>query len=259
MNSAKRKIIWVSCLSIIVFLLSVSIKIFEDKKNEKLLNVFVSEKKLPIHSVNTKEKSVALTFDVNWAEKEYLNDILNIMEKYNVKGTFFVMGKWVNYPKENADKLKLIYERGHEIGNHSYIHPNFSKISPDKIENEIKKTEETIKEITGEETKLFRFPSGDYNNLSVEKVLELGYIPIQWDTDSVDWKQDGEQIEYDRVIKKVKPGSIILYHNNAKYTPKNLEKLIKKLKDDGYTFKKVGEMIYKEDFYIDLNGIQNKK
>ena len=103
LNSAKRKIICISCLSIIVFLISVSIKIFEDKRNEKLLDVFVSEKKLPIHSVNTEEKSIALTFDVNWAEKEYLNDILNIMDKYNVKGTFFVMGKWVNYPKENKD------------------------------------------------------------------------------------------------------------------------------------------------------------
>ena len=132
LNSAKRKIICISCLSIIVFLISVSIKIFEDKRNEKLLDVFVSEKKLPIHSVNTEEKSIALTFDVNWAEKEYLNDILNIMDKYNVKGTFFVMGKWVNYPKENEDKLKLIYERGHEIGNHSYMHPNFLKISPDR-------------------------------------------------------------------------------------------------------------------------------
>lgn len=259
MNFVKRKIICISFISIIVFLASISIKIFEDKRYEKSLDVFISEKKLPIHSVNTEEKNVALTFDINWAEKEYLNDILNIMDQYNVKGTFFIMGRWVSYSKENADKLKLIYEKGHEIGNHSYIHPNFSQISSDKIENEIKKTETTIKEIIGEETKLFRFPSGDYNNVSVEKVMQLGYLPIQWDTDSVDWRQDGEKIEYDRVMKKVKKGSIILYHNNAKYTPKNLEKVIKKLQEQGYTFKKVGEMIYKEDYYIDLNGIQNKK
>lgn len=257
MNLEKRKSIFVVALILFVALASAGIFVYEGYR--KSLDAFAKEKSLPIHSINTEEKNIALTFDINWAEKDYLSDILNIMDKYNVKGTFFMMGKWIDCTEENAEKLKLIQEKGHEIGNHSYIHPNFSEISGDKIEKEIKKTEETIKKVTGEETKLFRFPSGDYNDAAVKKVIELGYIPIQWDADSVDWRQDGEKQEYERVRKKVKPGSITLFHNNAKYTPKNLDRIIKELKDEGYEFKKVGEMIYKEDYYIDSNGVQHKK
>ncbi len=257
MNLEKRKSIFVFGLILFVVLVSAGIFVYEGYR--KSVDALAKEKSLPIHSINTEEKNIALTFDINWAEKDYLNDILNIMDKYNIKGTFFIMGGWVNYSEENAEKLKLIHEKGHEIGNHSYVHPNFSQISSDKIEKEIKKTEETIKKVTGEETKLFRFPSGDYNDAAVKKVIELGCIPIQWDADSVDWREDGEKQEYERVKKKAKSGSIILYHNNAKYTPKNLERIIKELKEDGYEFKKVGEMIYKEDYYIDSNGIQHKK
>lgn len=257
MSLEKRKSVFVFSLILFVVLASAGIFVYEGHK--KSVDALAKERSLPIHSINTEEKDIALTFDVNWAEKEYLNDILNIMDKYNVKGTFFIMGGWVNYSEENADKLKLIYEKGHEIGNHSYVHPNFSQISADKMEKEIKKTEEIIKKVTGEETKLFRFPSGDYNDAAVKKVMELGYIPIQWDADSVDWREDGEKQEYERVKKKAKEGSIILYHNNAKYTPKNLDRIIKEFKEDGYEFKKVGEMIYKEDYYIDSNGIQHKK
>ncbi len=86
----------------------------------------------------------------------------------------------------------------------------------------------------------------------------MGYTCIQWDTDSVDWKELGADVEYNRVMKKVKPGSIMLFHNNAKYTPENLEKIINELQKQGYVFKPVGEMIYKNDYTIDEQGIQHK-
>lgn len=223
------------------------------------LETVATEKKLPIHCIESEEKEIALTFDINWAEKDYLKNILDVLDKYDVKATFFIIGKWVNYTDENLKNLKIINEKGHEIGNHSYIHPNFSGLRDDLIEKEIIKTEKVIYEATGVKTTLFRFPSGDYSNNSLRKVESMGYIPIQWNIDSVDWREDGKEKEYKRVKDKVKEGSIILYHNNAKYTVENVDKLIRELKKDGYSFKKVGEMIYKDSYYIDSQGIQHKK
>lgn len=212
----------------------------------------------PIYSVDTSEKTVSLTFDINWAEKDNLESILNILDKYNVKGTFFIMGGWVNYSEDNINKLIEINKRGNEIGNHSYMHPGFTKITFEKMKEELKKTDDIIEKYTGKKPELFRFPSGEYNKDCFEKVRGLGYTCIQWDTDSVDWKELGADVEYNRVMKKVKPGSIMLFHNNAKYTPENLEKIINELQKQGYVFKPVGEMIYKNDYTIDEQGIQHK-
>jgi len=214
---------------------------------------------IPIFKVHREDKLISLTFDINWAQIDYINSILDTLDKYNVKATFFIMGGWVNYSEDNLNKLKLINERGHEIGNHSYLHPSFSKIGETKMKEELKKTDEIIENTIGKKPKLFRFPSGDYNNLSCRIVRESGYIPIQWDVDSVDWKEQGEEEEYSRVKKKIKPGSIILFHNNAKYTPRNLEKLLKEFSEEGYKFIPVGELIYSENTYIDKNGIQFRK
>ncbi|MGN0145284.1 MAG: polysaccharide deacetylase family protein [Clostridium sp.] len=226
--------------------------------SESKVTVSNTTEENPIYSVDTQEKVVSLTFDVNWAEKENLGSILDILNKYNVKGTFFIMGGWVNYSQENIEKLKSINEGGHEIGNHSYKHPSFTKISFDKMKEELKKTDDIIEQYTGRRPKLFRFPSGDYNKDSLNKVRSLGYTCIQWDTDSVDWKEQGADIEYNKVMKKIKPGSIVLFHNNAKYTPENLKRIIEELKKQGYTFKPVGEMIYTNDYNVDAEGIQHK-
>lgn len=239
-------------LILIIFLIIISIGI--NKTTQAMVN---NHEENPIYCVDTKENAVSLTFDVNWTEKDNLDVILNILKKYNVKGTFFIMGGWVNYSEDNVNKLKAIKEGGHEIGNHSYKHPLFTKIGADKMKEEIDKTNDIIEKYTGEKPKLFRFPSGDYNKDAFMKVRNLGYMTIQWDVDSVDWKELSAETEYNRVMKNVKPGSIILFHN-AKYTPNNLDRIIKELKDKGYEFKTVGEMIYFEDYSVDDQGIQHK-
>lgn len=246
-----RKII-ISLLIVLITANSILIKANAVAKN--------SEKTLsPIFRVATEEKKVSLTFDINWAEKEYLYDILEVLDKYNVKGTFFIMGGWVNYTEENKEKLIKIKEGGHEIGNHSYIHPSFVKIGEDRMEDELVKTDKTIEETIGIKPKLFRFPSGDYNDKAMNYVLSKGYIPIQWDVDSVDWKECGEEIEYNKVMKKNKPGSIILFHNNAKFTPKNLDRIIKELRNQGYEMVPVGELLIEGEYIIDKNGEQRQK
>ncbi len=230
----------------------------EDNYNRKFKNpdTILNE---PIYRVDMADKKIAFTFDINWAEKECLPDILNILDKHSIKCTFFMMGKWITYPEENGEKLKEINKRGHEIGNHSFVHPDFKAIGKERMISEVKKTEDIINKSIGVTTKLFRFPSGSYTREGVEIIRSLGYEAIQWDVDSVDWKQLGLDREYNRVIKNVKPGSIVLFHNDGIFTPENLERLIPELKSQGYSFVTVGELIYKENFEIDEQGTQKAK
>lgn len=251
----KRKNRIFIALSLICVVMVTSI-IMKSNSKEVLLNV--SEEQ-PIFRVDREDKAVSLTFDINWAETEYLYSILDVLDKYNVKGTFFIMGGWVNYTPENKEKLLKIHEGGHEVANHSYIHPSFTKIGEERIKEELEKTDKIIEETIGVKPTLFRFPSGEYNKQSFNTVTSLGYKCIQWDADSVDWKQLGSEAEYERVMKKVKPGSILLFHNNAKYTPDNIDRIINKLQGDGYNFIPVGELIYNENYYIDEQGEQRKK
>lgn len=226
------------------------------KSDISIFNNNVKSRSMPIYKVDTKNKNISITFDINWCEKDYLYDILDVLDKHNVKATFFIMGKWVVYPDGNLEKLKEICNRGHEIGNHSYIHPDFSKIDKDRIKTEIKDTEDIIMKETGIKTTLFRFPSGSFSEISVDEVKNLGYIPIQWSADSVDWKNTSLEKEYNKVIKEINDGGIMLFHNNGKYTADNLNKLIPKLKEEGYEFVKVGELIYENNYIIDADGVQ---
>ena len=170
---------------VIEVILLVFIIILSFAVNKRNISVSTNNQaKLPIFRVNTEEKEIALTFDINWAEEEHLDEILQILKKYDAKGTFFIMGGWVNYTDDNKEKLKNIYNDGHEIGNHSYIHPNFVNISEQRMNDELKKTEDIIYQTIGCNTKLFRFPSGSYNEKALNYVMSKGYKCIQWDVDS---------------------------------------------------------------------------
>lgn len=224
--------------------------------NYKYTGVFkVESRKLPIYCVDSKEKKIAITFDVSWGN-DNTDKLLDILDKYDVKATFFVVGGWID---QNEDKVKEIKRRGHEIGNHSNKHPDMTRMSRDGIIQDINTCDAKLMKITGEDTKLFRCPEGAYNNLVIDAVASTNHYCIQWDVDSIDWKENGADIEYNRVMKAVKPGSIILFHNNAKYTPETLPRIIENLKSQGYSFVKAGDLIYKENYKIDLSGRQIQK
>ncbi|MEG0308076.1 MAG: polysaccharide deacetylase family sporulation protein PdaB [Clostridium sp.] len=211
-----------------------------------------SNNKLPIYSVETKEKKMAITFDVNWGD-DNTKEILDILDKYNIKATFYVIGLWCDdYPEQ----VREIARRGHEIGNHSNKHPNYTKMDKVAIEKDVEIANAKIMALTGQLPKTFRFPSGAYNNSSVEIVEGLGVKAIQWDVDSVDWKAKGLKIEYDKVVSKAKEGSILLFHNDGKYTPENLPKIIEKYQSVGYNFVTVSELIYQSDYHLDHTGRQ---
>lgn len=247
------KIKIISSLSLLVIVISISLMgsvLYKD--------VFAPvSKKLPIYSVETTDKRMCLTFDVNWGDDK-TEEILDILDKYDVKATFYIIGLWCDdYP----ERVKEIYDRGHEIGNHSNRHPDFTKISKEGIMKDLNIANAKIMDITGEMPKTFRFPSGAYNDLAVDTVEGMGLKCIQWDVDSVDWKALGEEIEYQKVISKAREGSILLFHSDGKYTPQNLSRIIEKYQSEGYDFMKISEMIYRDNYHLNHEGRQiiNKK
>ena len=140
----------------------------------------VNGRELPIYSVETEEKKVALSFDAAWGNDDTAR-LLEILKKQQVHVTFFMTGGWVlEYPED----VKAILEAGHDLGNHSENHKNMSQLSKEEQKNELMTVHDKVKELTGTEMCLFRPPYGDYDNSVIQTAEECGYYPIQWDVDT---------------------------------------------------------------------------
>jgi polysaccharide deacetylase family sporulation protein PdaB len=216
--------------------------------------VFLNNKKqLPIYSVATDEKKIAISFDAAWGA-EYTSKIMDILEERDIKTTFFLVGFWVDkYP----ERVREMAKRGHEVANHSTTHPEMSKLNREQIINEIITTQEKIEELAGNRAvRLLRPPFGDYNDLLIQTCNELDFYVIQWDVDSLDWKEIGVDHMYNRVTSKVGNGSIVLFHNNAKYITEALPLILDHLLAEGFTIVPVSELIYKENYQLDHTGRQ---
>lgn len=218
-------------------------------------NTVIQEKKLPIYCVDCPDKKVALSFDAAWGNED-TQKILSILKKKKVHATFFMTGGWIEkYP----DDVKAIQKAGHELGNHSENHKQMSTLSAEECKEEIMKPHEKVKELTGVDMKVFRPPYGDYNDTLIETANACGYYPIQWDVDSLDWKDYG----VDSIIRTVCEhkhlgnGSIILCHNGAKYTAQALEQLIDGLQEKGYELVKMSDLIYPDNYEMDVEGRQH--
>ena len=215
----------------------------------------VGGRELPIYCVETDKPQIALTFDAAWGNED-TKQIMEVLRKNDVKVTFFMTGGWVeNYP----DDVKMILAEGHDLGNHSENHKNMSQISDGEIKDEVMKVHEKVKALTGYEMFLFRPPYGDYDNHVIKDVRACGYYPIQWDVDSLDWKDYGVDSIVDTVCnhKHLGNGSIILCHNGAKYTAQALDTLITTLKDKGYEFVPLSQLIIRDDYHLDHEGRQH--
>jgi polysaccharide deacetylase family sporulation protein PdaB len=239
-------------LLLVIMLVAVSIVYTQGYTPGVLSVLFNNDKKLPIYCVETEEKVLAISFDAAYGD-QYTPEILDILDKYNVKTTFFLVGFWIDkYP----DMLEKIHRRGHEIGNHSSTHPQMSKLTVEEIKKELITTGDKIKAVTGKDPILFRPPFGDYNNRLVETARELGYYTIQWDVDSLDWKEFGVEPVVDRVLSRVGKGSIVLFHNNAKYVTQFLPIILDRLTREGYKIVPISKLILKDNYYIDHTGRQ---
>jgi len=235
------------------FLLFAALFTYIPKAVDTISNT-ISEKKLPIYCVQSDTPKVSISFDAAWGNED-TGQLLSILESHNVKTTFFMTGGWVeSYPED----VKAIAAAGHDLGNHSENHKQMSQISAAECREEILKVHDRVKELTGKDMILFRPPYGDYNDTLIETANSLGYHVIQWDVDSLDWKDYGA----DAIVSKVLDhthlgnGSIILMHNGAKYTKDALDRVITGLQEKGYEIVPVSELIYKENYNMDHEGRQ---
>ena len=209
---------------------------------------------VPIYSVDTNEKKVALTFDAAWGSDK-TSKIIETLKNEGVDATFFLVGFWV---ESNEDKVKEIYNAGFDIGTHSNTHPKMSTLSKEQIKAELETSMNLISNITGQKVSLFRPPFGDYNDNLISVAGSLGLKTIQWDVDSLDWKGLSANEILTRVKTGVKNGSIILFHNNSDHILEALPLVISYLKAQGFAMVKLSGLVYQSDFHIDNNGLQKQ-
>ena len=214
-----------------------------------------NDRKLPIYCVETDKKQVAISFDAAWGNDD-TEQLISILKEYEVPATFFVVGSWVDkYP----ESVKQLSDAGHQVQNHSNTHPYMTQLSTEQMKNELESCNQKIEAITGACPTLFRPPYGDYDNAVIDAVADMKMYTIQWDVDSLDWKDNATpQNICERVTKKVKNGSIVLFHNDADHTPEALPTILKCLKDEGYEFVFISDLILKDNYEIKHDGTQCK-
>ncbi|MGN1467863.1 MAG: polysaccharide deacetylase family protein [Ruminococcus sp.] len=210
-------------------------------------------REIPIYCVDTQEKKVALSFDAAWGN-EQTEHLLNILDEYNVKTTFFLVGDWV---EKFPDSVKEIANRGHDVENHSNTHPYMTQLSESKMNEEIKECNKKIEELTGKCPTLFRAPYGDYNNAVVKAVKANNMYCMQWDVDSLDWKDPSPQQIVKNITDKIKCGSIILMHNGAANTPEALPMVIEAIQAEGYEIVPVSQIVPQGNYTTDANGMMH--
>ena len=207
---------------------------------------------LPVYSVERTDSKIAISFDCAWGD-EYTAQILSALDAANVRATFFTVQFWAaKYPEH----LKTISEAGHEIGTHSATHSYMSRLSEGEIRAELTSSAEAISSVTGKDVTLFRPPYGDYDDLLVDTAADMGMLTVQWDVDSLDWKDLSAQEIAERILAQTKSGSIILCHNNGLHTAEALPIVLDALKARGFEFVPIGELVYRENFTIDRTGRQ---
>lgn len=214
-----------------------------------------SVRKLPIYSVGRNDNKIAISFDCAYGD-EYTDGLLETLKLYDVNCTFFTVEFWV---KKYPDKVKKIVDYGNEIGTHSATHPKMSKLSKDEMVKELTSSVAAIEGVTGKKVEVFRPPYGDYNDLLIETAASLNLYSIQWDVDSLDWKNLSAKQIVNRIVGKTKSGSIILCHNNGLHTLEALPYVLGELKQKGYKFVKISDLIYKDNYEINSFGKQIKK
>ena len=209
-------------------------------------------RQLPIYCVQRDQKMVAISFDAAWGNED-TQQLIDIMNQYKVKATFFVVGDWVDrYP----ESVKALHDAGHEIMNHSNTHAHLPRLTAQQITDDLNACNDKIQAVTGVRPTLIRLPYGDYDDNSIRTIRAMGMEPIQWDVDSLDWKDLSAPDITKRVTSKVCPGSIVLFHNAAKHTPEALPGIIECLLQEGYTFVPISQIILSGNYTIDHTGRQ---
>lgn len=192
---------------------------------------------------NTQEKVIYLTFDAGY-ENGNTAPILDALKKHNVPATFFVVG---NYIQTSPDLIKRMVEEGHTVGNHTFTHPDMSKISSiEAFTKEINDLEKLYQETVGQPmTKFYRPPQGKYSEMNLKMAKDMGYKTFFWSLAYVDWykdKQPTKEEAFKKLIGRIHPGAIVLLHSTSKTNADILDELLTKWEEMGYTFKSLDQI-----------------
>ncbi len=226
--------------------------IFWAVNSPAIVGVSAADRQLPVYSVQRDDRAVALSFDAAWGNED-TQTLIDILDKYHIRATFFVVGDWVDrYP----ESVRALAEAGNEVMNHSSFHDHFNRLSSEQIVQDITACNEKIAAITGQTPSLFRCPYGEYDDHVISSVRSMGMEPIQWSVDSLDWKGLSAAEIRQRVLKSVTPGSIVLFHNAAENTPEALPGIIEALIADGYVIVPVSQLLLTGETWIDGTGRQ---
>lgn len=220
-----------------------------------LIETATANRLLPIYSVETNEKKVAITFDCAWGADD-IPSIIDTLEVNEVKATFFTVGDWV---KKYPDAVKALSDSGMEVGNHSNSHAHVNKMSYGENLEDMTRCNDKIKEITGMDVKFYRGPYGEYNNTVISVAEELNMKVIQWNIDTLDYEGKTVDEMCKRIKKSLRNGSIILMHNDTKHTAEGLQQIIDTIQSEGYEIVPLDELIYFENYEINHEGRQIKK
>lgn len=239
----KRKISsYLISLGTVVMLFAVAIFV---NNNTKLDNATLSkqtaaeEAVVPILKKETEKKEIALSINCS-KNVENIDSILDSLSKMKVKATFFVTGEVAS---NNKEQIKKISDNGHEIGNLCNEYISLKNKSEEIIEEQIVRGMQEIEAITSIKVKNLRIPYGEYNNLILKKAKENNLKTILWNIDSLDYNGLNEDEMWERINENLSPGSILLMHNDAKYTPNSIENIIHKIQQQEYQIKTVSELL----------------
>ncbi len=208
----------------------------------------------PMYKGNPEKPMVSFIINVAWGN-EYLSGMLATLKEHHVKATFFLEGRWVQKYPELA---KMIFDAGHEVGNHSYTHPNMQNLTSSQIRQEIVKTNEVIEATTGKQGSWFAPPSGSFKNEVVQIAAEEKMRTVMWSIDTIDWQKPTPDVLINRVMSKIHNGAIILMHPTES-TEKSLEQLIVQIKEKNLQIDTISELVKEDRIYTTQAKGMNKE
>ncbi|ETI70323.1 polysaccharide deacetylase family protein [Neobacillus vireti] len=195
----------------------------------------------PIYKGHPEKPMVSFIINVAWGN-EYLSEMLATLKRHHVSASFFLEGNWV---KQNPELAKMIVSAGHEVGNHSYSHPDMKRLTAPLAREQITKTNEIIEAATGVKCVWFAPPSGSYRDETIKVADELNMLTVMWTVDTVDWKKPSPEVLINRVMSKIDNGSMVLMHPTES-TANSLDKLITLIEQRNLKIGTVSELMNEE-------------
>lgn len=210
---------------------------------------FTQDKPSALTKGSPEDNNIALTFNITWGDT-MVDPILEQLDKHEVTATFFLLGEWV---KHHPDIVERIESGGHEIGMLGYHYKSYLEQKPEEIKKDINMARDIFNTIGFEDMRLLRTPSGHLNEEVLELATNQGYDVIQWNVNPRDWENPGTDKIIEHVMSNTSNGDIILMHasDSVKHTPTALETILPNLKQDGFKFVTISELISRSEADVD--------